>query len=598
MQKVFTAICIAALCARAASADTAEIRTEKLDGSVTSQSVELSQMPDGAQRVVIPAASIAPDVKYIDIVHELAKAKKGNAGYWVFPRGELGTFRENKGFYRTTSPIMPIFGVKTDKTMLMGVIKGLRFEYEQRVDVYNGLYAVSPRFKIQDIQFKPYEDIVVDFYKLEGDDADYSGMGRLYRKMQLDKGNIKTVKEKIRDPKSPVAYYWDTFEIRLHVFASKPRQPGDQTPETEPPLKVFMTFDQAGEILDALKKAGVEKAEFCNAGWTTGGYDGRFPSLFPIEPKVGGEEGFKRLLKKSDELGYRMVCHTANTGAYKISPMWSEDYICKMPDGSLRKGETYWAGGQTYRVCLRAAWEQFIPQELEKLAAYGMKGSHYIDVFTAIMPYPCNDPKHPINRKQGAEYERKIADKCIDLFGGFSSECGIDHLAGHIDYINYVDRVMQAMKNSKAKKGKRYNLVDTVVPLWEIVYHGIILSNTDRLTQNHTTRGYSPEKENFLFLKMVEFGSRPIFYTNKMGNVPNIARAYKQFQPVKHLQKEFMQSHKKLAEGVFCTVYGDGSETVVNYTDKPFKYDGETTAAKDFRLYNPSFWSKVKNLFN
>ena len=42
------------------------------------------------------------------------------------------------------------------------------------------------------------------------------------------------------------------------------------------------------------------------------------------------------------------------------------------------------------------------------------------------------------------------------------------------------------------------------------------------------------------------------------------------------LQFEFITDHRQLAEGVMLTGYGNGQETVVNYTDAPFPYKGKT----------------------
>ncbi len=573
-----------------ANAETVRIITRTLDGNVSERTTELDKAPDGAGRLVIPAGSIADNVDYIDVVHRYAEARKGDAGYWVFPRGELGRFDKDDGYFTsniwTNWTPMPIFGMKGPHKTIMGIVRSMRFEYEQRVEAKDGKYKIFPRFRISKIGVKPYEDIIVDFYELSGDEADYNGMGRLYRKQRIERGEIRPIRERIKDADSAIAYLWDTLTIRLHVYASKPRRPGDQTPETEPPLKVFMTFDDACNILDAFKAAGVDKAEFCNAGWTTGGYDGRFPSLFPIEPAIGGEDGFKKLLKKGRDLGYRITCHTANTGAYKISPMWSEDYICKKPDGSLLRGETYWAGGDTYRVCLRAAWEQYIPSELEKLASYGIRGAHYIDVFSAIPPYPCFDPRHPLTRADAAKYQRLIAKKCHELFGGFSSECGGDHLAGELDYINYVSPSMRRMNIVKGRKSKSYKLVDEIVPLWEIVYHGTILYTADRVTQNfYGDYPATPEGHNLLTLKNVEFGARPIFYMNNIKSVPMIAACYKAYLPLRYLQKEFMEKHEHLDLNVVQVTYSDGSRIVCNYGEKDYEVYGRKIAPKSYEIF-------------
>ena len=73
----------------------------------------------------------------------------------------------------------------------------------------------------------------------------------------------------------------------------------------------------------------------------------------------------------------------------------------------------------------------------------GFEGPHYIDVFSATAPYMCADPKHPATRSDASQVQRDIADLCIKLFGGFASECGFDHMAGKLDYINYVSNKIQ-----------------------------------------------------------------------------------------------------------------------------------------------------------
>ena len=47
-----------------------------------------------------------------------------------------------------------------------------------------------------------------------------------------------------------------------------------QTLETEPPVKVACDFDRVGDILEELKRQGVDKAEICLVGWNVKGHDG------------------------------------------------------------------------------------------------------------------------------------------------------------------------------------------------------------------------------------------------------------------------------------------------------------------------------------
>ena len=72
-------------------------------------------------------------------------------------------------------------------------------------------------------------------------------------------------------------------------------------------------------------------------------------------------------------------------------------------------------------------------------------------MFTAVYPYACCDPRHRANRKEIAAYQRQEVERCIALFGGFSSECDMDHLIGLVDYVNYNTREIKNAQNARAR---------------------------------------------------------------------------------------------------------------------------------------------------
>ena len=77
-----------------------------------------------------------------------------------------------------------------------------------------------------------------------------------------------------------------------------------------------------------------------------------------------------------------------------------------------------------------------------------------------------------------------------------------------------------------------------------------------------------------------------------------IKAAYDEYQPMKHLQYEFIQEHKKIADNVFLTLYSDGTEFITNYNKIPFIYKGQTVAAEDYKMFAPkkSFFKRLFNL--
>lgn len=604
--KLWAAVLLVA-CAGMARAESVRVRFAfEADGKTVfgaERTVGLERTGDARWRFTLAKSEIPADAKYVDVLPPFMTARKGDAGYWIQPRGTYGEFIHDEGFYSRNQQLMPIFGFKRGETMWGAHVRTWRFDYAVVTEVRGGEYSMFARFRCDLVKrfFKDYyNDITMDFVRLDGAEADYNGLARYYRDHQLAHGGVRTIKDRLRDYPE-LAYLCDAIVVRIQTHAAKPIP--DEKDEKlffkageEPPIVVHMPFGVTGEFLQAIKDAGVDKISVCSAGWQDGGYDGRVPGHFPIGAEAGGAEEFARLIAKARQLGYQFALHATNTDGYMCSRRWDGDWVCKRADGTFDKGGL-WAGGQCYWVCQQCAWEGWIPQEMKEMAALGIRGPHYIDVYSATYPCRCADPKHPCTPEKTAEYQNMILTEGRRLMGGASSESGYDHVAANVDYINYIERDLKNLA-----EGRLNPLATGVYPLWELVYHGIILYTSDRWCQNHT-RGkclYKLEKSGDprwmegdgvedprVALKIVEFGGRPIFYTYKFADVPRIRKAWDEFVPVRHLQKELMTSHRALAPDVFLTEYADGSKTVCNYGSAPYSHHGEPVAPLGYILINP-----------
>lgn len=576
---------------KGSAARTALIRIRKTDGKTEEVCRALEQPEPNVYRLTIPPREISRDVDTIEAVFDAAHAKKGEEGYFVVSTGLLGTFREDKGKLEERRNPMPLFGMKSPAGTFVGIVKGLKYEFSTVAEVTNGVYAIYPRFLIKDMVVAPYEDLIVDFQMLTGDDANYSGMARAYRAYQLGRGEVKPLRERVKG-NPQLAYTADTMFIRVKHGAKNNRNKVErQTPTNEPPVAVFQTFDDFMRIMKKLKALGVEKAEMCSVGWNSGGFDGRFPTLFPPDPAYGGEAKMREAIACAHGLGYQIVCHVCNTDFYEISDRFSADDIAKNPDGSLRKGGLF-AGGRAYSPCFQRVCDAIVDADYKGLSDLGFKGTHHIDVTSCITPYPCFDPRHPCNRQQTADYMNRIGEKARRTFGGFGSEGPCDHVARTLDYALYVTAYPKWL-------GKPNPLVDRIIPLWQLAYHGIILSNPFYSTIDYNCpRPSGNEPHTWLDqptrrLKLFEFGGRPTFYFNPYRDLTPIKAAYDEYQPMKYLQYEFMDAHDEIAKDVFRTRYSDGSEVITNYSGTDFRYKGTTVKAMDYRLVKAGFFRRI-----
>lgn len=112
----------------------------------------------------------------------------------------------------------------------------------------NGVYRLSQRYLLDEISCAPYENVTVDFHMLTGGDANYSGMARTYRRIQLERGAVRPISDRIASGESPLRdYLCDALPVRM-THASKPYKDTkniDYTAATELPVTAHLTFDAA-----------------------------------------------------------------------------------------------------------------------------------------------------------------------------------------------------------------------------------------------------------------------------------------------------------------------------------------------------------------
>ncbi len=593
----FLAVIFAASCLCAV--DSATLVIKKKNGGTDTRIIEATKINDSTKRITIPKSMIPDGFEWFEVVADNAVAQKGEDGFWIFGRGEMGTFRADKGSYMNRISQIPIFGMKNPRETFLAVVRGMQYDMQMCVNVDSGIYKIRPRWNFSHMGYLPYEDIVIDFITLKGDDANYSGMGRTYRKMQLDSGKFKPFKERMKNRKA-LQQIATAMPFRIEPHSAIPGYRGkkradefDLKPEdVVGKARPILTFENAKKYVDAFKAAGMTDVHFCDAGWQCGGYDGRCPQIFPIEECVGGEAALKDFVKYTQQQGYQICSNSNHTDAYTNSDMWDPDYVCKKKDGSLFR-VCVLNGGNMYYICIKRSWELFIKKQLEDTRKLGYEGILYIDVFSARPPDQCFDKAHPANRREQAEAQCRTLAYASELFGGAASECGFEHCLQHLDYVNYLGRHMlygegfgdkQFSKCATADDKKKYNpLIDRVAPLWELVYHGIVLSNPDKFTQGYRPKGTTN------FLRLVEFAGRPIFYSASYtpDSIARYKEMYDAFQPLKYLQLEFMEENRELAPGVFITRFSDGSEIITNYTKSDFPYKGGVAKARDYLLLKP-----------
>ena len=446
---------------------------------------------------VLKRADILSDAEYIEFSDEIFNANVGDDGYYVVAdcdkKGSyICKFNKHKDYEIVLKQnLMPIFGIKNNNGCILGIVKELKQNFYVVAGTKNGKYYFKLRFEIT--KFGAYEDIRFSLIRLS-DDAGYSEMANTYRDYQLKRGACIPLKDRVKS--NPyLKYAVEAPEIRIRMgWKPAPATVLEQTAENEPKMHVACTFDRVKDLIDELKTQGVDKAQICLVGWNKSGHDGRYPQLFPVEERLGGEAKLRELIAYAQKNGYQIVCHTNSTDCYNIADTFSKDIVIKNPSGELEKSPRPWSGGNMYRLCPVKALE-YAESDLPKVAELGFKGIHYIDVMSVVPLRECYDKNHPADKPKSLECYNRIMQLCHELFGGFASEGAFDFAAKYLDYALYVS--WSDFDN---------DFFDEEIPLYELVYHGIILYNPSTTTVNANIKGKNAVK------KLKNYGGRPSFY--------------------------------------------------------------------------------------
>ncbi len=542
----------------------------------------VEKQTDDALVITLDRDRIVKPAEYVDLMPDLCMAEEGSEGYFTFGNN-LTYFRDHEdGLCDCGYGIMRYFGAKTKDKCIVVIATGLWEQHHVIIEKANGRYRIYMRFMLDGCTAE--EDIQVKIIPLSGDDADYSGMARAYRREAEKDSSLRTLRDRANEH---LRYVMDAPEIRIRMgWKPVPSPVLEQTRENEPPMRAACTFDDVISIMKACRREGVDKAEFCLVGWNVKGHDGRWPEAFPIEEALGGGEGLKRTIACAKELGYKLVCHTNVTDCYSIADVFHDELPMRTRDGKWASHDC-WSGGRMYDIC-PVCGERYSAETIKKCAELGFSGLHYVDVITTVPPRRCFSEKHPCSQREYIRKMRDIARLSRECIGGFQSEGGYDYLASSTDMGLYVDFHMTDKANP---------FCDGNVPLWQIVYHDHILANPGTVTVNYPAKGW------FSRLKFLEFGGYPVLYIYSrfregfhwMGEedftadseaaLLRTAKAIRMLQddyrmtaPVRHIA---MIRHEVIAGTLHVSTYENGYRMICNYGDSDAVFEGAVVPAHD-----------------
>ncbi len=243
------------------------------------------------------------------------------------------------------------------------------------------------------------------------------------------------------------------------------------------------TFDQAGAIVEDLKRRGVGNLNVVYYGWQHRGDYDKY-RRFPIEPSLGGEQAAREFIAKMKQAD--------------VPVLFEEDFVWLDPYSSL-SGKTNGIRGIEGTVFVDGDWYISKPsrtvamayETIEKLKDIGVSGIHFN--WIGEMVFHDYDPHGISTRADTIGMYKGLLDYTRRTLGQASVYQGNDYTLNQTDFIT----------NMSSESSYDF-MVDETVPFYPIVLHGHIPYSFEEGNLRNDA-----EEE---FLKAIEYGAVPSYF--------------------------------------------------------------------------------------
>lgn len=508
---------------------------------------------------------------------------------------------KKSGIDQSVTVRMPVFGEKNGDSAFFAIVEGgtasadINAAIGGRTDSYNHVYAgfgylsygaISMGDMVGNNSFQMYsqpefsESFKVRYQFLYGEKADYAGMASCYQEYLLGKGVFDQRVESSNTPLylnfiGAIQKYDSILGIKCKV------------------IQELTTYEQAAEAVRELTDSGAAGIKVEYSGWSSGGLHGGAP---------GGVKALKCLKTSGmNQKDFQQEMTAAGVPVFYTAQL---QYVYQ--DGLLDGYRPESNGPRYYDNTVARVSSYLIPNGMKdrKTPAAEMISPYFVEKMTDTF----------LEKTGGYEFTGiSVENLASDLFSDFNSrhyvsrQAAAEHNAAAMEKLAagcggallgsnanaYAWQYLSDIKNVPLDSN-RTQLIDEVVPFYGMVLHGYRdyaggpanLSgdmNTVILKSVESGAGLSFQficGDNSL-LKNTEFDS--LYSVNFEAWRDTALAAWRRVnEAVGDLQGLVITGHEKLAEGVYCTTYEDGTRVIVNYSRQDVQYQGNTIQAQDF----------------
>ncbi|NMA73858.1 MAG: hypothetical protein GX963_06785 [Bacteroidales bacterium] len=489
----------------------------------------------------------------------------------------LSLFRGMNTINESMGLVMPVFGsVHTDKELgFLGIIDSgdvsarlyaypngailpynwitPSFIYRQ---FYNQLTSKSSGTMVIRQEKKNDFDISLQYHLIDGDEANYVGMAKVYRTYLEEKEVLKD--EEI------------DYKIRVDFLASEVKS-GLLKRQTV----TMTTFDQVQSILQTLKDKGTTDVLSVIKGWQSGGPYTSLPHKnFKTDSSLGSlsdlkdteniifDNDLQRYNPKTNKMNSATLVKKLNKRTYveEVFGKVYDKYYFITPEQSLQNSDKL--------------IQEFSKNDLKNVAIEGISEN----LFSYLLK------GDPVDRV----HSTKVYKQILEQFK--KSNFNLSLYAPNAVFWEYADNLLDVQVDSS-----NYVFTGEEVPFLEIVLKGkkAMYAPYTNFNANHDT----------YMLNMIEYGVYPSFILTyepssllQLTNSSDLYSTYYEeyIDQIVEYDAIFSELHSKIKgatiedhyrNGNFVEVtYSNGVKVIVNYGDSAVEYDGVVVKAMDFEV--------------
>ncbi|MEF3304556.1 DUF5696 domain-containing protein [Paenibacillus sp. GYB003] len=406
----------------------------------------------------------------------------------------------------------------------------------------------------------------IRYYMLDPGAGDYVGMAAAYRSHLTGEMKLRPLKPS----ENGIPLYVDIVggDIEKGLLLDRYRA---ATPTSE-----------AIRLVRDLRDAGVRNMTVHYAGWQSDGYSahGRY---FPVEPKLGGDEGMKAFIDFAHSLNVPVFLTANYTVRNDSRGFWRRRDGLRDLAGNVL--ETRRGGGREPDTLVSAGfYRKAVAADLPKYRSLGADGIYFEDGIGRQAATDFNG-RYPASRGDAIAIQRQVLLETKEALGAVTAN-GASAFA--FDRVSHIPRLADDYSHDI--------FIDEAVPFVQIALHGLIAYSGER----SNLRGDSRAE----FLRSIEYGAYPAYvFTSAPSDLlkrsysvwyyslnyadwlASLTEEYRRSnEALAAVQDKAITGHRSLAPNVKETTYEGGYRIVVNYNETDYAAGGLRVPGQNFAI--------------